>query len=74
MSNLVASPWNTRFLPYLQWSSQPGDVYTLFVYDAGYGPTHGVYTNINGNDISTATVINFAQSITFAQIRLHRVL
>ena len=63
ISGLVASPWKTRFLPYLQWTTQPGDVYTLIVYDAGFGPMHGVYTNINGNDISTATVINLAQYV-----------
>ena len=62
ISGLVASPWNTRFLPYLQWTTQPGDVYTLFVYDVGHGITHAAYTDIKGNDISTAKVIFHIQS------------
>ena len=56
LSGLVTSPWYTRFLPSLQWSTLPGDLFTLIIYDAGYLPTHGIYTNIKGTDMSTATV------------------
>lgn len=54
LSPLTVRPWDVRFLPYLEWATLPGEMFTLVVYDPGYLVTHAIYNNIRGHDISTA--------------------
>ena len=56
LSPRTVRPWDVRFLPYLEWATLPGEMFTLVVYDPGYLVTHAIYNNIRGHDISTADV------------------
>ena len=57
LAGLVLKPWYTRNFPDLAWSSSPDEMFTLIAIDIGNLYWHGVYTNIIGNDTSTAEVM-----------------
>lgn len=50
-------PWYLRNTPSMTWNYSSGEYFTLIVYDVGYPITHGVYANIQGNNLSTAQVV-----------------
>ena len=55
----VYQPWDTRQRPVITWDTSKdsaGQLYTLLFQDVGIGPTHSLWMNIQGNDLSTATV------------------
>ncbi len=61
LENNVDVPWETRMIPEISWSTsedRPGQLYTLLFQDAGIGVTHSLWMNIEGNELSTATVNN----------------
>ena len=44
------------YRPSMQWEYQDGDLFTLVLYDVGNAFLHGVYVNIQDNDIATSQV------------------
>lgn len=55
LGDVVVTPWYVRNLPHLEWRYDAGDLFTLVVYDVGYLIFHGVYVNINGDNIIGAS-------------------
>lgn len=54
-SDTVVTPWYVKNFPIaINWNYTAGDKFTLIVYDVSYLITHGVYVNIDGDDILTA--------------------
>ncbi|KAL3858432.1 hypothetical protein ACJMK2_013023 [Sinanodonta woodiana] len=51
------TPWDVKMMPSIKWNSTPGEYYMLFIYDVGYYITHGIYINIQNNDIKNAEAI-----------------
>ena len=52
LSTTAERNWYVKQLPQLQWEANSTDMFTLVVYDVGYLYTHGVYVNIQGNDMT----------------------
>ncbi|XP_052075630.1 uncharacterized protein LOC127713073 [Mytilus californianus] len=50
-------PWDVQTFPTITWTALPNKLYTLFIFDAGAYINHGVFININQNDIQNAEVI-----------------
>jgi hypothetical protein len=56
-SDVIVYPWYVKNFPVtVSWDYTAGDQFTLMVYDVGYLITHAVYTNIQGNDMTSADV------------------
>ncbi|XP_060564390.1 uncharacterized protein LOC132723646 [Ruditapes philippinarum] len=57
-SDVIVYPWYVRHFPAsVNWDYDSGDLFTLMVYDIGYFVSHGIYVNIEGDDMTTAEVI-----------------
>ncbi|XP_053376520.1 uncharacterized protein LOC123534091 [Mercenaria mercenaria] len=57
-SDVIVYPWYVRHFPEnVDWDYSAGDLFTLMVYDVAYLVSHGIYVNIQGNNMSTAEVI-----------------
>ena len=56
LSSTTYLPWDLRTLPELTWRSYPGDLFTLIMFDAGFGVVHAFYVNIPGTNIGRANV------------------
>lgn len=56
MSTDVHRPWEVRDKPTIKWMSEPSDLFTLVLYDAGFQQLNALYVNIKGNNISTSDV------------------
>ena len=52
----TVSPWDARDLPELSWEAAQGAQYTLVVLDVATVIVHGLYINIEGNDVANAKV------------------
>ena len=55
----IYTPWLTRKQPEIKWDTtgdNSNQLYTLLLQDVGYGVTHSLWMNIQGTDLSTATV------------------
>lgn len=49
-------PWDVQNFPTITWTALPNKLYTLFIFDAGAYINHGVFININQNDIQNSEV------------------
>jgi hypothetical protein len=57
-SDTIVTPWYVKNFPVtVKWNYTAGDRFTMLIYDVGYKVSHGVYVNILGNDMMTATVM-----------------
>ena len=56
LSTATISPWDARDLPEVSWEADEGKQYTLIVLDVASAILHGLYINIEGNDITKAKV------------------
>ena len=68
----IVQPWYVRSLPEMTWTYTEGEYYTLLVQDVGYTFNHGLYTNIQGNDIASSDVSPcFNLKLTFLSLNMH---
>ena len=57
-------PWDTITRPDIAWTPSANILYTLIIFDAGAYISHGVYINIEGNDIDNSEVKILSRSIS----------